>query len=77
MKQCQIFLEQGSFKLTSPYGEKRVRSDGSTYTHGGVDGTRDGKTATYICPEEMDGAKVTEIITNVKVMKPHQVIMLH
>lgn len=53
MKQCPIFLEKGSFHLTSPFGKVRTRADGTTYTHGGTDGTRDGKTAAYICPEEM------------------------
>ena len=60
-KQCPIFLEKGSFRLTSPFGESR-----GTHTHGGADGTRDGATATYICPREMDGAKVTEVLATIE-----------
>ena len=65
MKQCPIFKEQGIFKLTSPFGEIRKKADGTQSKHGGTDGTRDGQTATYVCPPEMDGAQVTEILTTV------------
>ena len=60
--QCPIFLEKGSFRLTSPFDPEGLKGR----KHGGTDGTRDGATATYICPREMDGAKVTEILTTIK-----------
>jgi murein DD-endopeptidase MepM/ murein hydrolase activator NlpD len=59
MIQCPIFLEPGIFFLTSPFGEDR-----GDHKHGGSDGTRDGKLATYISPEE--GFKVTFTQTNIK-----------
>ena len=62
MAQCPIFLEKGSFKLTSPFDPDGILGR----KHGGTDGTRDGQTATYICPQEMDGAKVTEILATIK-----------
>ncbi len=61
-KQCPIFLEKGSFRLTSPFDPNGLKGR----KHGGTDGTRDGATATYICPKEMDGAKVTEILSTIK-----------
>lgn len=64
--QCPIFKEIGSARLTSPFGEIRTRNDGTTYPHGGTDVTRDGLPATYVCPPELDLAKVTEILISVK-----------
>lgn len=59
LNQCPIFLEKGQFLPTSLFGEDR-----GDHKHGGADGTRNGFTATYICP--IDNLKVTFILNTIK-----------